>query len=87
MTTSTLNPTTKTLKQLGFRRKSDSIQHFFLPHRPIENNRKTIKPDVDYPIHDERVPQAPNFTGMWLDHWSHWGDVKNPVGSPLESGA
>ncbi|HEY3294955.1 MAG TPA: hypothetical protein VGL38_05935 [bacterium] len=46
-----------------------------------------VKPDVDYHPEEERKPQAPHFTGMWLDHWSHWGDVKNPIGSPMESGA
>jgi len=46
-----------------------------------------IRPDVDWMPEAERVPQAPKFTQMWLDHWSHWGDVKNPVGAPMESGA
>jgi len=71
MKTPNQNPQTTSLKALGFRRRK----------------QEPIKPDVDYPNHDERVPQAPNFTGMWLDHWSHWGDVKNPVGTPMESGA
>jgi len=79
--------TTKTLKQLGFKRRQEPFQKYFLPTRSIENKRKSIKPDVDYPIHDERVPQAPNFAGMWIDHFSNLGNIRNPVGSPLESGA
>ncbi len=61
-------PETMRLKALGFHRLKPD----------------PIKPDVDYPRHDERTPQAGSFAGMWLDHWSHWGDVKNPVGSPME---
>jgi hypothetical protein len=72
------------LLKLGFRsKKKTPIQQFF----DARKRHAAVKPDVDYPNHDERTPQAPRFTGMWLDHWSHWGDVKNPVGSPMESGA
>jgi hypothetical protein len=44
-----------------------------------------INPDVDYHPEKERKAQAPNFTGMWLDHFSNLGNVKNPLGSSLES--
>jgi hypothetical protein len=66
----------KTLTELGFRKRP----------KPLQLN-KPIQPDVDYPMHDARTPQATNYTQLWLDHWSHYGDIKNPIGSPMESGA
>lgn len=70
-----------TLKKLGFKPKQKTpVQRFFDANR----GKSPVRPDVDYPNHDERTPQASSFAGMWLDHWSHWGDVKNPVGSPME---
>lgn len=75
-------PNLTPLTKLGFQAKQKTrVQRFFEAHR---QKPKPIKPDVDYPRHDERTPQASSFAGMWLDHWSHWGDVKNPVGSPME---
>jgi hypothetical protein len=66
----------KTLSELGFRKRPKPLQL----HKPIQ-------PDVDYPNHDERTPQATNYTQMWTDHFSNLGNIHNPVGSPMESGA
>jgi hypothetical protein len=75
------------LKKLGFRRKKKSITDFFRPPSEPLPLPKAIKPDVDYPNHDERTPQAPAYAQMWNDHFNNMGNVKNPLGSPLESGA
>ena len=76
------------LLKLGFRRHSKrTLAELFRSTSPASKPQLPIRPDTDYPQHDERTPQAPAYTQMWLDHWSHWGDVKNPVGEPMESGA
>lgn len=77
-----------TLLKLGFRRQPKrTLTELFRPTTQVPKARLPIRPDTDYPQHDQRTPQAPAYTQMWLDHWSHWGDVKNPVGEPMESGA
>jgi hypothetical protein len=76
------------LIKLGFRRRPKrTLAELFRPTSPGPKTQLPIRPDVNYPNHDQRTPQAPAYTQMWLDHWSHWGDVKNPVGEPMESGA
>jgi len=76
------------LLKLGFRRQHKrTLAEMFRPTSPAQKPQLPIRPDVDYPNYDQRTPQAPAYTQMWLDHLSHWGDVKNPVGSPMESGA
>ncbi|MBK6766491.1 MAG: hypothetical protein IPG71_09305 [bacterium] len=47
--------------------------------------REPIKPDVDYYPDAEREPQAPNFAGMWIDHFNNLGNIREPLGSPMES--
>jgi hypothetical protein len=60
-------PKSTQLRNLGFRPKQKTpTQQFFDARR----RQDAVKPDVDYPNHDERTPQAPSFAGMWLDHWS-----------------
>jgi len=84
-----INQDTKmNLLKLGFRRQPKrTLKELFRPTSPAPKPPLPIRPDVDYPQHDERTPQAPAYTQMWLDHWSRWGDTKNPIGSPMESGA
>ena len=82
MKTSELNPTTKTLKQLGFKRRPGARRMLLHVEREIQ-----IRPDVDWMPDAERVPQAPNYAGMWIDHFSNYGNIRSPLGSPLESGA
>jgi hypothetical protein len=81
MKISDLIPEAKMLTKLGFQpRKKTPTQRFF----EARQRQDAVKPDVDYPNHDERTPQAQNYTQMWLDHWDNWGNVKNPVASPME---
>ena len=84
-----INQDTKmNLLKLGFRRQPKrTLTELFRPTSPATKPQLPIGPDTDYPQHDERTPQAPAYTQMWLDHWSHWGDTKNPVGEPLQSSA
>lgn len=76
-----------TLHKLGFRRKKDPVLEFFRPPGEPKKPPLPIKADVDYPNHDERTPQAPSYAGMWLDHFRNYGNIHNPLGSPMESGA
>ncbi len=72
------------LQKLGFHpRKKTPVQRFFESRR----DRLPVKPDVDYHPDAEREPQAPKFTEMWLNHWDNWGNTKNPIATPLESGS
>jgi len=80
MKTPTQYPTTKTLKQLGFKRNPDT-------RRMLLHVEREIRPDVDWMPEAERVPQAPKYTQMWIDHFSNYGNIRNPLGSLLESGA
>lgn len=77
------------LQKLGFRRKNrQSFVGIFGVRNPqITRRDPPIKPDVDCHHDAERAPQAPNFTGMWLDHFQNMGNIHNPIGSPMESGA
>lgn len=74
--------TKKSLKQLGFKRRSDTRRMPLHVEREIQ-----IRPDVDWMPEAERVPQAPNYAGMWIDHFNNFGNIRNPLGTPLESGA
>ena len=76
------------LTKLGFRRKKDPLLEFFRPPGPrLRKPDQPIKPDVDYHPEAEREPQAPNYAGMWIDEYANYGNIKNPLGSPMESGA
>ncbi|HEY3294956.1 MAG TPA: hypothetical protein VGL38_05940 [bacterium] len=48
---------------------------------------KAIRPDTDHVQNDLRTPQGTAYTAMWLDDFALYGDVKDPLGSPMESGA
>ncbi len=73
----------KTLLKLGFHRKQKTpVQRLF----EARKDRYPVKPDTDYHPEAERTPQAPAFTQMWLDHWDNFGNIKNPLASPIESG-
>lgn len=74
--------TKKSLKQLGFKRNPSTCRLPFDVKRDIP-----IQPDVDWSPEPERVPQAPNYSQMWIDHFSNYGNIRNPLGSPMESGA
>ena len=88
MKISDLIPEARHLTKLGFRRrKRDPVQEFFRPPGETPKPKPPIKPDVDYHPEAERTPQAPSYAGMWIDHFSNQGNVKNPLGSPMESGA
>ena len=84
MKISDIIPEAKMLTKLGFRKQKSSILEFFRPPAHPKKPDPPIKPDVDYPNHDERTPQAQNYTQMWLNHWDNWGNVKNPVATPME---
>ncbi len=74
----------QTLQKLGFKPKQKTpVQRFFESRR----DRLPVRPDVDYHPEAEREPQAPKFTEMWLNHWDNWGNTKNPIATPLESGS
>ncbi len=73
----------KSLLKLGFRPKQKTpVQRFF----EARKDRIPTTPDVDWHSEAEREPQAPRFTQMWLDHWDNFGNIKNPLASPMESG-
>jgi hypothetical protein len=76
------------LTKLGFRRRQQrSLRELFGPPGEPPKRPQPIKPDVDYHPEEERKPQAPNYAGMWIDHFSNMGNIHDPVGSPMESGA
>lgn len=78
----------KTLTQLGFRRKNQAtLRDLFGIRAPVETRKNPqITPDTDYQPDAEREPQAPGFAGMWIDEFSNIGNVRNPLGSAMESG-
>jgi hypothetical protein len=83
-----LQPYAQQLLKLGARRQRTSLRDLFgHPGQPKPRRDPPIKADTDYHPDAERVPQAPNFTGMWLDHFQNMGNIHNPIGSPMESGA
>ncbi len=79
----------KTLSQLGFRRKRHAqLRDLFGMQIGAEPKKHPpIQPDTDYHPDAERESQAPSFAGMWIDEFSNIGNVKNPLASPMESGA
>jgi hypothetical protein len=85
MKISDLTPYARQLIKLGIRRPRKSVRDLFGPPQLQRTKREPpIKPDVDYPNHDERTPQGQAYTQMWLDHWDNYGNTKNPIGSPME---
>lgn len=81
-----LKPYAQQLIKLGAKRRKRPLQELFGP--PVaqpQSPLRPIKPDVDYHPEAERTPQAPNFAGMWIDHYSNIGNTQNPLASPLES--
>jgi hypothetical protein len=88
MKISDLTPYARQLIKLGARRPRISLRDIFGAPPPLIPKRDLpIRPDVDYPNHDERTPQGQAYTQMWLDHWDNWGNTKNPIAAPMESGA
>jgi len=75
------------LTKLGFRRQRTSLREIFGPPGPPPKRLKAVSPDVDFPVHDERTPQAQNFSHMWIDEFRNIGNIQNPLASPMESGA
>lgn len=72
-----------TLRQLGFQpKKRTPTQKFFDARR----GKDAVKPDIDWHPDAERRPQMQAFINMWHDEWSNIGNIKNPLGSPMESG-
>jgi hypothetical protein len=90
MKISDLIPEAKNLTKFGFRQRKKTMAEVFRLKAP-RSQRHTpdppIKPDVDYHPEEERKPQAPNFTGMWQDEFRNIGNIRNPLASPMESGA
>jgi hypothetical protein len=85
MKISDLIPEAKRLIKLGARRqKPDPAIAFFSLPAQTKKLRTPIKPDVDYHPDAEREPQAPSYAGMWIDHFANIGNIKNPLGSPME---
>jgi hypothetical protein len=74
----------KSLLKLGFRRPTKTPTQQLFEARKLQ---APMKPDVNWHPDAERQPQAPHFTGMWLDEWANIGNIKNPLASPMESGS
>ena len=88
MKISDLIPEAKLLIKLGARiRKPDRAFALFSTPAQTKKPKAPIKPDTDHHPNAEREPQAPHFAGMWIDHFANIGNIRNPVGSPMESGA
>jgi len=76
------------LLKLGFRRPPKrTLAELFRPTSSAPKPQLPIRPDTDYPQYDQRTEQAPAFSAMWIDHFRNYGNIHNPLGSPMESGA
>jgi hypothetical protein len=88
MKISDIIPEAKQLTKLGAQKHTKrTLRDLFGSPGPPHQLAKPIRPDVDYPNHDQRIEQAPNFSNMWIDEFRNIGNMKNPLGSPMESGA
>lgn len=73
------------LLKLGKQQKQTSITKYLKSLRVRKLDPSETKLDVDFPLNDVREPQAPNYAGMWIDHFKNFGNIKEPLGNPMES--